>query len=98
MTDDPALRIGATSSGTGVAALAIDAGQMARALGVARALGTAVGRGADELRVAGARGSVVENLALGVRSARRGLAGVHERRSFVLCKKRRFMVPISISQ
>ena len=77
VVDDLALGVGAAGPGAGVAALLVDAGQVAGALAVYPALGPAVGRGAHVARQTGARRDVVLASALGVRPARVRVTRVH---------------------
>lgn len=69
MTNGPALGVPATGAWARVPASLIHAGLLCRALGVAYALGSAVGCSPDELGVARARGLVVDHLAQGAWTA-----------------------------
>ena len=77
VVDDLALGVGAARPGAGVAALLVDAGQVAGALAVDPALGSAVGWCAHIARQAGAGRDVVLASALGVWTTWVRIAGIH---------------------
>ena len=82
---DAALGVRAARSRTRVFALLIYARQIAGALAVTDAFRPTIGRRADKFGEARARGRVADLPALGIRSARRRLTGVHWHRGGIGC-------------
>lgn len=76
VADDLALGELATGSGTGIAALLIQAGQVRGTVRVDHALGSALGWDTKVARQAGADGLLVGHATLGIVAAGRGLTGV----------------------